>query len=77
MGTQMSQMSHQANLKEICIFAFIKNRKAVQSKPDSPLDNRSGRGVGVLVPQVNRFKQVGGTGARAARNGGGEGLYPK
>ena len=75
MGTQMSQMSQQENLKEICIFAFNKNKKAVQSKPNSPLDNRSGSGVGVLVPQVNRVEQVGGTGARA-RDGGGEGLYP-
>ena len=75
MGTQMSQMSQQENLKEICIFAFNKNKKAVQSKPNSPLDNRSGSGVGVFVLQANRFEQVGGTGARA-RDGGGEGLYP-
>ena len=64
MGTQKSQMSQQANLKEICIFTFINNKKAFQWKPNSPLDNRSGIGVGVFVPQVNRFKQFGDRAAR-------------
>ena len=65
-------MSQQANLKEFCIFALSRTRKQFSRSPTARL---SGSRVRVLVLQVNRFEQVGGTGPRA-RDGVGKGCIP-